>query len=305
MAKQNTKHIEFTDVALASADIESYCTCLQGTVYNGFWWYLESSSGKKRFSLPFRTEDGTWWYQVKPGLCWPVDVLTQVAKRPRLPLVKSYLGFQCTAGKGLRNSVQIINTIEDISLYSEKYINSKRRGKIRKGSRMCDIELIKSIDYDLVAGAAGLWNDFVKRTGWKKPLSQEFFSKSWGELLSLPGSNIMIARSKEDRMIAGFLISKLLGDTAFIDTIASDSKYLSHNVNDIMMYSFINSAKKVNGITKAHYAIKSYDDKLETFKKSIGFTESVYPSLTHLRPGVGMLLKLLSPRNYNRLYGKF
>ena len=120
----------------------------------------------------------------------------------------------------------------------------------------------------------------------------------------MPGTTILTGKDLASGKRAGFLIVKLIGDTAFVDTIASHTELLHANVNDALMYCFLVSAKAVPGIHKAHYAIKSYDRHLEDFKKSVGFTQTNYPAYTCLRPGVRPALKTLFPRQYARMTGK-
>ncbi len=305
MSPQVPKQLDAPILPLKHSNQDEFCNALRRTEYNGFWWYLETHAGGKRFSLPFRIDDGSWWYQVKPGLCWPVDVLQPRSQMPSLPYAKSFLGFQFAAQENLANSQQIINTIENPKEYGTTSITSKRRGKVRKGLRSCCMEAISSLDESLGMECADLWNGFVKRTGWKKPLNAAFFERSWRELLVLPGTNILIARSRETGDIAGFLISKIIGSTAFVDTIAGNTRLLALNVNDALMYTFVQSAKQIAPVSKIHYAIKSYDKALEVFKKGIGYSDTVYPSHVHFRPGVGLALRVLSPKNYGRMIGTY
>jgi hypothetical protein len=224
---------------------------------------------------------------------------------PSLPYVNSFFGFQFAARKDLANSRQIINTIEDVKQYGPASLTSKRRASVRKGLRSCEVVTISSTNDSLISGCVDLWNGFVKRTGWKQPLDRTFFERSWKELLDLPGTNVSVARSKETGETAGFLISKIIGSTAYVDTIASSSRHLSLNVNDALMYAMVNSAKMISSVEKVHYAIKSNDKPLEFFKQGIGFAHTPYPSCLHLRPGVGLALKIVSRRNYKRMVGEY
>ena len=290
-------------IPLCHATVEEYCRALQQTSHCAFWWYLGRSKVFGDFSIPFQAGDGSWWYQVKPGFCWPADVLAVRGTLPRLPLRKAFLGYQCIAQESIANARQTINIISDVSAYGICSIDAKRRNAIRKGLRCCRVEKIQVLTPEIVVQCTAVWNEFVQRSGWKAPVSREWVEKTWEEVLRLPGATILLGIDSKSGKIVGFLITKVLGSTAYVDTIASHSAGLNVNVNDLLIYSFIASAKEIETVKNVHYAIKSYDGKLESFKCSVGFRPESLPSRTHLRPGVGLLLRACRPKDYSRLMG--
>jgi hypothetical protein len=289
--------------ALNTATVEEYCTSLVAARTTPFWTYFLPQKLVGNYSLPYKATDGTWWYQVKPGLSWPADVLSIRDTVPQLPLSKTYLGYQCIANQSIANASQCINVINHLQTYDFENINAKRRNAIRKGIRNCTLKVIDTYSSHVVDKMLSVWNDFVIRTGWKRKISRPLMDTMLRRTLDLPGTTVLAGIDNTSGCIAGFLITKVIGDTAYVDTIASHSKYMGSNVNDLLMYSFIYSAKSRVNVTKVHYAIKSYDSKLEYFKESMGFTPTEYPSLTRLQPGVGGLLRMVSPGSYRRLMG--
>lgn len=272
-----------------------------------FWWYQGTSRLFGNFSVPFRDEAGNWWYQVKPGLCWPVDCfrpMDPAASRPAWS--KSFFGYQhVVAAEGPANSRLVINAILDLAEYSGASINAKRRNAVRKGFGGCVLELLDPDDADAVAGCRAAWNDLTSRTGWKHAADEESFRESWRLLAECPGVSIILGRAGETGEVAGFLVTKIIGDTAYVDTIASRSDMLHTNVNDAVMYAFLINAAKLPGVRKAHYAIKSTVTKLEKFKTGLGFEPHPFPARTKLRVGIGAMLKLLFRDKYDRMVGRF
>jgi hypothetical protein len=300
---EKVKPIETPPLDLKHASADEYCTAVRQSSCTSFWWYFLEGPMVWQ-SRPFRIADGSWWYQVKPGFCWPVEILTpRQAVIRKFPYVKSFVGFQHLIDGRLGNSRQVINTISDLPGYSTECIDAKRRNAIRKGLRECAVETVRAVDGGMVGECHSIWADFTRRTGWKHPVSKAYIDKTFNELLAMPGTTILTGKDVASGRCAGFLIAKLIGDTAFVDTIASHTDLLHTNVNDALMYCFLISAKAVAGIQKAHYAIKSYDTHLEDFKKSIGFSPTTYPAYTCLRPGVRPALKTLFPRQYARMTG--
>ena len=98
------------------------------------------------FSVPFQDADGQWWYQVKPGLSWPVDFLTPRPSRRRPPFRKAFLGYQhVIAEEGEANSHLVINMLE-MPGYGPASLDSKRRNAVRKGLRTCELRLLTQYD---------------------------------------------------------------------------------------------------------------------------------------------------------------
>ena len=94
------------------------------------------------------------------------------------------------------------------------------------------------------------------------------------------------------------------GDTAYSDTIASNTELLSSKPNDALMFTFVRRSIGLPGVTRAHYAIKSSVTALEEFKTSMGFTPHPFPAMLRARPGMMTLLRTFKPQLYKRLTGQ-
>ncbi|HNX26109.1 MAG TPA: hypothetical protein PKK48_01750 [Phycisphaerae bacterium] len=304
---QNASEIEFPELKLSGASVSQHCEALREIGKLPFWWYIGASGIFGNYSLPFSDSNGNWWYQVKPGLCWPADCFAAIDADSACPqLTKTFLGYQhVVAGEPQADSHLVINAILDLSAYGTESINAKRRNAIRKGFRSCILTVETGPDDETLDGCRLAWNDLTRRTGWKHAQNPDEFNESWRLLAKCPGTSIIVARDSENGQVAGFLVTKIIGDTAYVDTIASRTDMLSVNPNDAVMYAFLMNAKNLPGVTKAHYAIKSNVTMLEKFKTGLGFVPNPFPARTVFRPGVGLALKLLKPKHYNRMMGIF
>ena len=297
--------IEAPQLALKHCTVDVHARALVESRTLPFWWYQGTSRLFGNYSLPFLDGDGTWWYQVKPGLCWPVDFLRPLPEgHVSPPYRKSYMGFQhAVAEIAQANSHLVINAILGLDSYSAARIGSTRRKHIRRGLRDCDVTVLAGYDRWTFQECRTAWNDLSRRTGWKRPLAQTEFDASWRMLLELPGVSIIVGREKRSGAVAGFQITKIIGDTAYGDTIASRTQMLQSNVNSAVMYSILANAAKLPGISKAHLAIKSHVASLEDYKASLGFEHHRFPARTELRPGIMPALKLLFRDKYDRMIG--
>jgi len=300
MTTQTNRDIE--PLPLAHASVDEYCGAVAAARNIPFWWYFGTYPLMGNYSVPFQTSDRSWWYQVKPGLCWPVEFMVSRNHRPSLPLRHSFLGYQSPQHSGT-NSRVVFNMIEDLTQFDIGCLDKSKPRALRKASRRCVVEILQTLNSTIEMQATDVWNSLVERSGWNHPLNPRTLTDSWRRLLDLPGTTILGCFDSNDHRLIAWLICKLIGNVAYIDTIASHSSYMDHRPNDLLIYSFLMSAKKNSHISMAHYSLRSRIASLERFKESMGFRPCSIPVYTHLRPGVKALLKTLSKRNFERLMG--
>ena len=298
-------HIEAPPLSLQHCTVDDHARALIEVRSLPFWWYQGTSRLLGNYSLPFRGKDGTWWYQIKPGLCWPVDFLRPLpAGHPGPPLARSLAGYQhIVADERSANSHLVINAITELQGYGAARIGRTRRKAIRRGLRECELGVITGYDRATFEQCRRAWNDLSLRTGWKRPIDQLAFDASWRALIDLPGVSIIVARERRTGEVAGFRITKIIGDTAYGDTTASSTVSLDTNVNSAMMYAFLAGAASIPGVTKAHVALKSRLTSLEDYKTSFGFDAHRFPATTVLRPVVASAVRLLARGHYDRMTG--
>lgn len=300
----NTKIIEVPDLSLNYCTVDEHCNALLRIKKLPFWWYQGISRIFGNFSLPFKDNNNNWWYQVKPGFCWPVETYkTFDPKGVTLPLNKTFIGYQYLTTDSNTKNIMIINTIEDLSKYGPDTLKKDRRKGVRKGFERCSLAILKDINEEIIEGCMRAWSDLTTRTGWKQPVSRDFFSETWRMILDCPGYSIIIAREAQKGEIAGFYVTKIIGDTTCGDTIAVRDDMLHTHANDALRYSFISNAAKIPVIKKACCSIKSNDQGLEDFKTSLGYKATSFPACTKIHWGFRHYLKYFRKDYYNRLLG--
>lgn len=304
---QQTQAIEAPTLALRACSVAEHCRALQRIRTLPFWWYLGRSRALGNFSIPFEDGSGNWWYAVKPGLCWPADCFAPIdAGRARPRITRSFLGYQHVVPAAAQaNSQLVINAITDLAAYSEAAVDSKRRNSVRKGFRSCTLEVLTAAHAETFEQCRITWKELTERTGWKHAVEPREFEATWRAMLDCPGVSIIVGREQTSGQVAGFLVTKIIGDTAYVDTIASRTEFLKYNVNDAVMYAFLVNARRLNGVRKAHYAIRSYVETLEKFKQGLGFVPTPFPTRTVLRGGVRFVLSRFFPAKYKRMIGQF
>jgi hypothetical protein len=305
--KNKPPPITVPELSLNRCSAEDYCRSLISIRRLPFWWYQGTSRVFGNYSLPFKDKAGNWWFQVKPGLCWPVELFRPISPQEACPVLKkSYFGYQhLVQDESAANSFMAVNAILDLKEYGAQYISSERRCKVRKGLRHCILEELNKPNKEILDECRAVWNDLSARTGWKHEAGERAFDEEWRMLLDCAGVTIILAREKDAGQIAGFYIVKVVGDTAAGDTIAVRSDMLKTSANDALRYAFLTNASKLNGVVKAHAAIRSTVSKLERYKMTIGYKPYAFPARTYLHFGVTTLLRTCFPAQYKRMMGQF
>ncbi len=292
---------------LRHSSVEEHCAALRAARDLPYWFHTGRSRVFGNFSLPARGRDGRWWFSPRPGLAWLADCYCAAPRgQARPPLSISFLAYQhMTPDETQANSQLVINTVLNVPEYGPASVPLKRRNGIRKSLKNCDVELLTTFDSDAFDQCRQAWNDLTQRTGWRHTADKPEFDRTLGRMLDLPGVTLLVARDRERREVAGFNLVKIIGDTAYVDTIASRSDMLKLRVNEALMYTFVASAGRISGVAKAHYAIRSYVAALEDFKQGVGFVPTAFPCYTAFRGPTGALLRRFQADKYRRMMGQF
>jgi len=292
---------------LNACSVEEHCRAFIELKRLPFWWYQGTSRLLGNYSLPFHDANGNWWFQMKPGFCWPVAFFAPIGPdRARLPYRKTWLGYQCLVSDASEaNSTLVLNMIDDLTAYGAGSISSKRRNKIRHAFENCMLEVITRPDKAVFDACRRAWDSTSVRTGWKEQAREEVFDETWRMLLDCPGESIIVARERAGGEVAGFYIVKVIGDTAYSDTIAVRTELLNTRANDALRYAFLANSAQLPGVTKAYSSIVSYLRGLEDFKTSLGFEPHPFPAVLHLRPGIPTLLRIFAREKYHRMLGRY
>jgi hypothetical protein len=298
--------LESPDLPLNACSVDEHCEALLKIRHLPFWWYQGTSTIFGNFSIPFQDKMGNWWYQVKPGFAWPVEIYKVFDPAAvKLPISRTFIGYQYLTTEEASESQVVINTNLNLKNYGPNSLKKDRRKGIRKGLARCSLTILEELNEEVLDGCMLAWNNLTARTGWKQPVKKDFFEQSWKEILGCPGYTIILAREKLSGQIAGFFITKIIGDTICGDTIAVRDDMLHTRANDALRYTFIINAATIPSVTKACCSVKSNDIDLENFKISLGYQPISFPAITKLRFGFRQLIKHFFGDYYNRLMGQY
>lgn len=301
--KGTPQKIEVPGLLLNSCTVGEHCRFLRQVRKLPYWWYKDILGGCINYTLPFQDTHGSWWYQVRPGFCLPVELYTPiVCLKSRLPFKQSYIGYlHVTPDHASANGCIALNTVLGLKNYGPGRLSHNRRSKVRSSFKKCSLEVFTEADLSVLEQCRTIWCDLRTRSGWGKKVSPGRFHEEWRIMLDCPGQTIILAREKTSGVIAGFLITKILGDTLYCDTIAVHKKYLRLYTTHALFYAALVNAARMKGVVRAFSGIRSHIDSLERFKQGMGFSHAVLPTQNHWTCGVLPFLKRFSAIQYNRI----
>jgi len=302
-AKPSVVEIESPTLALKRTTIDDYCHAVRRARHNEFWWYYNGLTQRFRRQKPFQDAAGRWWWMVKPYFAWPVDFFSPISNSAHARPRRMLLGWQFPTNEAAANSVVRQNVIFELSGYGLDRIESNKRRAIRRALRELRYEIVRPDDSTLAEEARIVWNSHVERTGWNRSMDNVEFMRSWAELAEMPGTSVIVAREIDGQNpMCAWLITRILGDTIYIDTIASHTDRVGGRPNDGLIFLALQSASHA-GVVHAHYSLVSRITSLEAFKRSLGFIPHPFPCHLHLLSPIGALMRWIRPGLYSRLRG--
>jgi hypothetical protein len=292
---------------LAACSVDEHCEALVRLRRLPMFWWNGTGRFFGNYSLPFRDASGRWWYQPHPGLAWPVEVYRPAdAAGVRLPYAKSFLGWQhLVADESAANSRLVFTTVLDLPAYGPASLDTKRRNTIRRGLAHCRIQRLTRPDLEVFAASYRVWRDLTARVGYRHSATERNLGETWRMLLDCPGVSILVAREAQSGEVAGFLILRLIGDTACFDALASRTDLMATNVNSALMYAGLANAARLPGVRRAFGALRWNRATLEYFKRDLGFAALAFPACTRLRPGIGPIMRLLAREKHALITGTY
>jgi len=283
--------------------VDQHCEFLRQEKHAGYWWCQALDFMGAQYSKPVRARDGRWWYGVKPGLYFPVEIL-KPSVNPAALKIGLYFGRQYRVEPPHEsNSFLKLNMIDDLQAYSIRSVSKSKRSKIRSAEKSCEVMLLKGdINKKLLGILWGSWNENYRRTQWKKGLDLKGFVNRFMPHYHAPGVNILIAKRKSDELVLGYYIFKVVDGVFYGDSIVTNDASKSYHINDFLRFKAMRSAA-ICGVSTAYSSLVSNVENIERFKKSLGFVATAYPACLELNPVSEKVIKIFMSDSFKRLKG--
>lgn len=290
-------------IALKPTSTSDYCESVLSIRGMETWWWLHGLAPYRGYSRPFRDRDGHWWWRAKPQFAWTMDFLQPLERAPRLPKFKRLLGYQYPVEGKLANSLVHFNIIHHLEGYDLERVASQKRRAIRKGLKQLNIVALDPCDPQDAQQANEVWNSHVERTGWNSAFDGRAFAEHWRPLADMAATNVVGARDKQTGVLCAWLITRTVGGTVYVDTIASHTQRLEHRPNDTLIFSMLYNAARSEGVRHANYSLRSDLAPLEKFKQSLGFESGGLPACVQVNWLAALALRQFKPAIWRRLHG--
>lgn len=287
-------------LSLATATDDEYCNSILRHKAE-MWWFQTGLAPYRGYSTPFRDAAGRWWWRGQIQFGWPLDLFTPFSSAPRLPFGKCGLGRQYPVPRERANSLAHFNVIHDLTDFGIERVAAKKRRAVRKGLR--GLELTTLCDDPAVREEVReVWNSHVTRTSWNKTFDESAFAEQWRALMDMPGTTIVGGRDRSTGALCAWVLGRIVGETVWVDTLASHSDRLDHRPNDTVIFALLVGASRL-GVKKANYFLRSAIEPLESFKQSLGFVSDGIPARLEVNPAAKVVLKLARKEKWRRIEG--
>ena len=258
---------------------------------------------KEELKVNFIQHRGRYWRRSRLGFCVPVHPLARLnldeATRPTM----LSLGFRAALADDARS---IANTnmshfiLSDLAGYNIDTLPGKRRTKLRKCQkaarivRMNGLAVPREQIYEVIASAAA-------RTNYWPPSKENYLGKIERHF-SDERRYILVALVEDN--IAGFLEGIAVGGTAYSQYLFVATEYLSTEVGTGLVFEFSQVCRRSEGIKEITYgSVEPDDEKINTFKKEMGFPVVKIPVILAINPLLEKFLRWRDPENYYRVTG--
>lgn len=250
--------------------------------------YIEGKLSAGHF---IHQHDGIWWEKTRKGYCKTAILYEAISAGKRPSLSNSFVGFnhrtfEKKAASGFWEPYLLKE--EEIENWSiENLKSSSRRSSIRKGLRSNNVKQIENI-----IGFRESFSSVLKSTSERTkhgfpPGYYDLEKDEWWLLISKVANYTEFWGAFQGDTLTGYVCIHVAGDRVIVDAVKSDTKYLSTNPIDAIMYTIMTDLKQ-RGIREIWYGGKSNRQGLDRFKESYGFQLVEIPFNMYL---IGGLLK--------------
>lgn len=251
-----------------------------------------------------KARGSVYWIQTRTGFWEPSHWMVRCDQSQLQPPTCLCWGFRCvtqhevTIGRGHLP----VHLLEDISGYDTNALDGKRRNQLRACRRRVKIvQLLHSTI--LEEQGFGIMCSAHRRTGYGHVTSLSAYLDGVKRLMSnYPG---LVMAGLIDGKLGGWLYGKVIGKTAYIDSIIVATEALSSNIGTGLVFDFVQACRKTGVVTEVVYGLATPEDpRLTAYKESMLFPVVRVPTRVWILPLIAVALRLVKPHVFHRLTGR-
>jgi hypothetical protein len=244
------------------------------------------------------------WEQVRPGFYQPVHVLGPLAQSELSRPAIACWGYRAVVPPGSETETRlVVYLIDDLAGYDEGVLTSKRRGTLRRAQRSAlrlvpleNDSLLQRDGYEVCLSAYDRFGFGTKPT--PEQYAQRLTDQHVGD------RSCGVAAVLDDRLV-GYILAHVIEGTSYGEDFHVHTDALRTNASTALLYEMLQLLRQSRVVTRVFNGVVCREDEgLDTFKTSMGFVHTAFPTRVHLWPGAGPLLRRCRPNRYERLTGK-
>jgi hypothetical protein len=245
------------------------------------------------------------WAQVRPGFYQPVHVLGAVESTDVSRPTRACWGYRVVVPPGTKtDSRLLVYLVDDVPGYDMGALTRSRRNTLRQVQRSAlrlrpfdDDALLQREGYEVCLSA-------YTRFGFRSlPPAQRY--SQWLSAQRIGEQTQGIGATLDGKLV-GYILAHVIEGTSYIEELHVATEALPTNVSTALTYEMLQLLRESGVVKRTWNGNVGHDDRgMYSFKSSMGFACTAFPTRVRLWPGTGALLRRYRPQRYERLMGQF
>jgi len=255
---------------------------------------------------PLVRVDGVWWRRVRSLFFRPLNVHVAYpvgTRGPRLGMALGAVQFSVEQSDSARSFIRMI-VGHAPQAYSASALPSNVQRDIRKGCRNHQIRWIQTADA-MVEHGFHVYREFQQRTHYQhliERLDQNGFA-DWVKRV-FEFRDIRVLGAYHEDSLSAVAITFRVGETLHYSSYFGNAFSLGSCASDCMLHTVRTAAAAPDsGVSRVHSAGAGMPRGLDNFYLRRGFKYFDQPALIRGNPLTLVVLRLMAPRAYRKLFG--
>ncbi len=248
--------------------------------------------------------NGQFWWETYPGFYQAIHWLAKMPATQAIRPTPFCWGYRTTVAEvdaKVANGMMPVHLLKDISQYDIGHLSVKRRNALRKSYNLVTVVELTG---PAILNASGydVFKSSMTRTGHSSIPTKDIYLKSLARHFMTQGTTLAGFIGNK---LGGYLMGYAIGSTAYLDSLFLATEYLSTQIGTALVFEFVQICRRSGNIREVVYGQHSREDaNLVAFKERMGFPVVHIPSIVHIDPFIGTMLRRLKPHVYYRLTGR-
>ena len=247
---------------------------------------------------------GRFWEEIRFGFYQSVHWLSRMSAVQAVQPTLFCWGYRTTLAETdatAANGAMFVHLLQDVSNYDLELLDSRVRKHLRKSRKLVEVfeltgpALLKAEGFEVLRSS---WT----RTGYSSLPTKSTYQAAVAKTFTT--KSIILAGIINGKL-GGYLEGYAVGSTAYMQNLIVATEYLSTQIGTLLRFEFVQVCRRSGEIREVVSGQHSREvPNLVAYKENTGFPVVKIPSVVHINPIIGPMLRRTKPHVYYRLTGR-